>query len=116
MLVKATLAIHKGAIFIGTNPDLNIPTERGLLPGAGSLLALIEAATRVKPIIIGKPEAIIMNKALEILGTERSQTIVVGDNYLTDITGFTKAEEVANLPVKPDHVLSSLVEWDFDAN
>ena len=130
MLVKATLAIHKGAIFIGTNPDLNIPTERGLLPGAGSLLALIEAATRVKPIIIGKPKAIIMNKALEILGTERSQTIVVGDNYLTDITagikndfptllvttGFTKAEEVANLPVKPDHVLSSLVEWDFDAN
>ncbi len=130
MLVKATLAIHKGAMFIGTNPDLNIPTERGLLPGAGSLLALIEAATRVKPIIIGKPEAIIMNKALEILGTERSQTIVVGDNYLTDITagikndfptllvttGFTKAEEVANLPVKPDHVLSSLVEWDFDAN
>lgn len=84
----------------------------------------------MKPIIIGKPEAIIMNKALEILGTERSQTIVVGDNYLTDITagikndfptllvttGFTKAEEVANLPVKPDHVLSSLVEWDFDAN
>ena len=130
MLVKATLAIHKGAIFIGTNPDLNIPTERGLLPGAGSLLALIEAATRVKPIIIGKPKAIIMNKALEILGTERSQTIVVGDNYLTDITagikndfptllvttGFTKAEEVANLPVKPDHVLSSLAEWDFDAN
>ena len=130
MLVKATLAIHKGAIFIGTNPDLNIPTERGLLPGAGSLLALIEAATRVKPIIIGKPKAIIMNKALEILGTERSQTIVVGDNYLTDITagikndfptllvttGFTKAEEVAGLPVKPDHVLASLSEWDFDAN
>ena len=90
MLVKATLAIHKGAIFIGTNPDLNIPTERGLLPGAGSLLA----------------------------------------NYLTDITagikndfptllvttGFTKAEEVVDLPVKPDHVLSSLAEWDFDAN
>ena len=129
-MVKATLAIHKGAIFIGTNPDLNIPTERGLLPGAGSLLALIEAATRVKPIIIGKPKAIIMNKALEILGTERSQTIVVGDNYLTDITagikndfptllvttGFTKAEEVVDLPVKPDHVLSSLAEWDFDAN
>ena len=130
MLVKATLAIHKGAMFIGTNPDLNIPTERGLLPGAGSLLALIEAATRVKPIIIGKPKAIIMNKALEILGTERSQTIVVGDNYLTDITagikndfptllvttGFTKAEEVVDLPVKPDHVLASLAEWDFDAN
>ena len=71
-----------------------------------------------------------MNKALELLGTERNQTIVVGDNYLTDITagikndfptllvttGFTQAEEVAGLPVKPDHVLASLAEWDFDAN
>ncbi|MGZ7259840.1 TIGR01457 family HAD-type hydrolase, partial [Streptococcus pyogenes] len=55
-LVTATLAIEKGAVFIGTNPDLNIPTERGLLPGAGSLLALLEAATRVQPHIVGKPQ------------------------------------------------------------
>lgn len=34
-LTLATLAIAKGAMFIGTNPDLNIPTERGLLPEAG---------------------------------------------------------------------------------
>lgn len=64
---------------------MNIPTERGHLPGAGSLLALLEAATRIKPAIIGKPKSIIMDKALEILGTEKSQTIMVGDNYLTDI-------------------------------
>ncbi|HFU4449808.1 TPA: TIGR01457 family HAD-type hydrolase [Streptococcus suis] len=126
----ATLAIQKGATFIGTNPDLNIPTERGHLPGAGSLIALLKAATRVEPIFIGKPEAIIMDKALEILGTERSQTVMVGDNYLTDIragidngfptllvlTGFTKAEEVADLPIAPTHVLSSLDEWSFDEN
>ncbi|HFR3770149.1 TIGR01457 family HAD-type hydrolase [Streptococcus suis] len=126
----ATLAIQKGATFIGTNPDLNIPTERGHLPGAGSLIALLKAATRVEPIFIGKPEAIIMDKALEILGTERSQTVMVGDNYLTDIragidngfptllvlTGFTKAEEVADLPITPTHVLSSLYEWSFDEN
>lgn len=66
-LATATLAIQNGALFIGTNPDLNIPTERGLLPGAGSLNALLEAATRIKPVFIGKPNAIIMNKALEIL-------------------------------------------------
>lgn len=47
MLVKATLAIHKGAMFIGTNPDLNIPTERGLLPGAGSLLGPLLRQRRV---------------------------------------------------------------------
>lgn len=129
-LTIATLAIQKGATFIGTNPDLNIPTERGHLPGAGSLLALLEAATRIKPAIIGKPKSIIMDKALEILGTEKSQTIMVGDNYLTDIragidngfstllvlTGFTKPEEVAHLPIAPTHVLNSLDEWSFDEN
>lgn len=127
MLATATLAIAKGALFIGTNPDLNIPTERGLMPGAGSLVALLEAATRVKPVFIGKPNAIIMNKALDILQVERSEAIMVGDNYLTDImagiqndiasllvtTGFTKAEEVQNLPIQPDYVVASLDEWDI---
>lgn len=127
MLATATLAIAKGALFIGTNPDLNIPTERGLMPGAGSLVALLEAATRVKPVFIGKPNAIIMNKALDILQVECSEAIMVGDNYLTDImagiqndiasllvtTGFTKAEEVPNLPIQPDYVVASLDEWDI---
>lgn len=125
MLATATLAIQKGALFIGTNPDLNIPTERGLMPGAGALNALLEAATRVKPIFIGKPNAIIMNKSLEVLGVKRSEAVMVGDNYLTDImagiqndiatilvtTGFTRPEEVPTLPAQPDHVLSSLDEW-----
>lgn len=125
MLATATLAIQKGALFIGTNPDLNIPTERGLMPGAGALNALLEAATRVKPVFIGKPNAIIMNKSLEVLGIQRSEAVMVGDNYLTDImagiqndiatilvtTGFTRPEEVPTLPIQPDHVLSSLDEW-----
>ena len=127
-LTAATLAIQKGALFIGTNPDLNIPTERGLLPGAGAISKLLEAATRVQPVFIGKPNAIIMNKALDILNVKRHEAIMVGDNYQTDImagiqndiatllvtTGFTKAEEVADLPVQPDYVLASLDEWDFD--
>ncbi|HEP1415494.1 TPA: TIGR01457 family HAD-type hydrolase [Streptococcus pyogenes] len=125
MLAIATLAIQKGALFIGTNPDLNIPTERGLMPGAGALNALLEVATRVKPVFIGKPNAIIMNKSLEVLGIQRSEAVMVGDNYLTDImagiqndiatilvtTGFTRPEEVPTLPIQPDHVLSSLDEW-----
>ena len=126
----ATLAIQKGAHFVGTNPDLNIPTERGLMPGAGSIITLIEVATRVKPVYIGKPNSIIMEKAVEHLGLPRQEVIMVGDNYLTDIragidngiptllvtTGFTKPEEVPGLPIQPDYVLSSLAEWDFDAH
>ncbi|WP_422802707.1 TIGR01457 family HAD-type hydrolase [Streptococcus sp. FT1-106] len=129
-LAIATLAIQKGAMFIGTNPDLNIPTERGLMPGAGSLINLLQSATRVEPVIIGKPKAIIMNKSLDVLGVTRHEAVMVGDNYLTDImagikndiatllvtTGFTKPEEVPNLPVQPDHVLASLDEWNFDEN
>ena len=129
-LATATLAIQKGAHFIGTNPDLNIPTERGLLPGAGSIITLLEAATRVKPVYIGKPNAIIMEKAVEHLGLAPEDLLMVGDNYLTDIragidngiptllvtTGFTKAEEVPNLPIAPTHVLSSLAEWNLDEN
>lgn len=126
----ATLAIQKGSHFVGTNPDLNIPTERGLMPGAGSIITLIEVATRVKPVYIGKPNAIIMEKAVEHLGLPRQEVIMVGDNYLTDIragidngiptllvtTGFTKPEEVPGLPIQPDYVLSSLAEWDFNAH
>ena len=124
-LVTATLAIQGGAHFIGTNPDLNIPTEKGLLPGAGSLLAFLEAATRVKPVLIGKPEAIMMDNALALLGSDRHQTAMVGDNYWTDIqaglrngfptilvlTGFTSPEEVTDLPQAPNHVLASLDDW-----
>lgn len=127
-LATATLAIQKGALFIGTNPDLNIPTERGLMPGAGSLVALIEAATRIQPVFIGKPNAIIMNKALEILKIDRKSALMVGDNYLTDImagiqndiasllvtTGFTASEEVPSLPIQPSHVIASLDEWELE--
>lgn len=124
-LAKASLAIQKGAHFIGTNPDLNIPTERGLMPGAGSIIQLVEAATRAKPVIIGKPESIIMDKALDVLGLTKEEALMVGDNYLTDIragidngidsllvlTGFTQKEEVASLPIAPTYVLDSLDEW-----
>lgn len=126
--VTATLAIQKGATFIGTNPDKNIPTERGLLPGAGALISFLETATQTKPIFIGKPEAIIMDKAVEHIGLTKEEVIMVGDNYETDIrsginngidsllvlSGFTQKAEVPNLPAAPTFVLDSLDEWDFD--
>lgn len=126
--VTATLAIQKGATFIGTNPDKNIPTERGLLPGAGSVIALVEAATQQKAIYIGKPEAVIMEKAVSILGLEKSEVLMVGDNYTTDIlaginngidsllvlSGFTQKADVPTLPIPPTHLVDSLDEWNFD--
>ena len=126
--VVATLAIQRGATFIGTNPDKNIPTERGLLPGAGSVIAMIEASTQQKAIYIGKPEAIIMEKAVETLGMEKANVLMVGDNYTTDIlaginngidtllvlSGFTQKADVPTLPVPPTYLVDSLDEWRFN--
>lgn len=126
-VVKATLAIQKGATFIGTNPDKNIPTERGLLPGAGSVISFVETATQTPPVYIGKPEAIIMDKAVEKLGVKKESVLMVGDNYETDIqagirndidtllvlSGFTKEEDVSELPTPATYVLGSLDEWSF---
>ncbi|MDT2399742.1 TIGR01457 family HAD-type hydrolase [Enterococcus avium] len=126
--VVATLAIQKGATFIGTNPDKNIPTERGLLPGAGSVIAMIEVSTQQKAIYIGKPEAIIMEKAVETLGMEKANVLMVGDNYTTDIlaginngidtllvlSGFTQKADVPTLPVPPTYLVDSLDEWRFN--
>lgn len=125
MLAVATLAIKKGAHFIGTNPDKNIPTDRGLMPGAGSLISLIETSTQTKAVIIGKPEAIIMSSGLKRLGLDKKDVAMVGDNYETDIqagikngvdtvlvlTGFTRADQVATLPVTPTHVVNQLDDW-----
>ena len=84
-LSRATLHIRAGVPFYGTNPDKTFPTPQGLVPGAGSILAAIEAATSVEPIIIGKPQPAMMHMALERLGTTPEETLVVGDRLETDI-------------------------------
>ena len=86
-LAQATLLIRAGAQFIGTNPDLTFPSEYGPLPGAGSILAYIQAATGVGPTIIGKPNKIIFEEALHRLGGTPADTVMVGDRLNTDIAG-----------------------------
>jgi 4-nitrophenyl phosphatase len=91
-LRRATLHIRAGVPFYGTNPDKTFPTPLGLVPGAGAILAAIEAATGVEPIIIGKPLPAMMHMALEKLGTEPEETLVVGDRLETDIAAGQAAD------------------------
>ena len=86
-LAEATLAIGRGCPFIATNPDLSIPTERGIEPGAGALIAFLQAASGVTPPMIGKPEADFFHQAMASLGVQRHETVMVGDRYETDILG-----------------------------
>lgn len=86
-LLRATLLIRDGALFIGTNPDRSLPLPEGLGPGAGAILAALEAATGVSPVVIGKPAPEMYRVALERLGTQPQETMVVGDRLETDIAG-----------------------------
>lgn len=88
---EATLFIRRGAPFYGTNADLTFPTPEGLIPGSGSFLALIQAATGVEPIVGGKPAPYLLELSLERLGTPRDRTLVVGDRLETDIAGGQSA-------------------------
>lgn len=86
-LSRATLLIRSGVPFIGTNPDRTFPVPEGLVPGAGAILAALEAATSVKPLIMGKPSPAIYQLALERLEASAAETLVVGDRLETDIAG-----------------------------
>jgi len=86
-LTIATLLIRSGSLFIATNPDRTFPTPIGLVPGAGSILSAIEAATDTHPRIVGKPEPEMYTLALKRLGTSIKETLVVGDRLETDIKG-----------------------------
>ena len=86
-LAAGSLLVHKGARFIGSNPDLTYPSEYGPLPGAGSFLAFLQAATGVEPTIIGKPGPLIFQMAMQKLGGTPQNTAMVGDRLETDIAG-----------------------------
>lgn len=121
-LKTATLAIRDGATFIGTNADKTYPLERDLIPGAGSILAALIAATDVQPIVVGKPEPIIIEQCLRLLGAGKEESALLGDRLDTDIlgghraglttimvaTGVNTAEEAVSYIVRPDYLFRDL--------
>jgi 4-nitrophenyl phosphatase len=123
-LADAALAIGRGAGFIGTNPDRTLPIEEGLVPGAGAILAALEAATGVSPEVIGKPQPAIFEHALHILGADAQSTVMIGDRLDTDIvgainaglrtvgvlTGVSTAEEFRQASTPPDWIVEDLCE------
>ncbi|MCJ7736521.1 MAG: HAD-IIA family hydrolase, partial [Anaerolineae bacterium] len=121
-LATASLLIHNGAHFIGTNPDTSFPTERGPVPGNGAQLAAIEVTTGVKPIVIGKPAPGMYLEALRRMNASPDTTAVVGDRLDTDIlggirtnltgilvlSGITTREAAAESEIKPNLVCTDI--------
>lgn len=119
---RAAEAIAHGARFVATNADDRLPIEDGWQPGAGSILAGIERSTHVSPIVVGKPEPLMMLKGVERLGHEPGEVVMIGDRLDTDIaaahraglmtalvlTGVATRADLASADVLPDYVFADL--------
>ncbi|MBB5156687.1 HAD-IIA family hydrolase [Saccharopolyspora phatthalungensis] len=88
-LAEACLAIRAGALWVACNGDRTLPTERGLAPGNGALVALLQAATDQDPLVAGKPERPLLDRAVASAGAEAP--LMVGDRLDTDIAGAVNA-------------------------
>ena len=107
--------------YIATNPDYVCPTEFGSVPDCGSICGTIYNATGKRPVVIGKPQALMPELAMAKTGYKKAETAVIGDRIYTDIksginagtvtvlvmSGETTEEILKNSPDKPDVVLPS---------
>ena len=123
-LATATLNINAGAAFYATNADTSLPTELGDVIGNGGILAALEAVTGVKAISIGKPEPILYQQALALLGTDTTNTIAIGDRLNTDIlgavntglrsimvlTGISSEQDILDVDYSPTWVMADIQE------
>lgn len=121
---KAINLVLKGARLIGTNPDITGPVEGGIAPATRALIAPIEIATRKQAYFIGKPNPLIMRKAIKKLETQHEESIIIGDRMDTDIvagieseittclvlSGITSQKEIDDYPYRPDYILNGVAE------
>ena len=110
--------------YLATNPDLVCPTEFGSVPDCGSVCKMIENATGKTPVVIGKPQKLMVELAMAKMGVDKAHAAMVGDRIYTDIksglaagilsilvmSGETTEEILAASPDKPDLVLSDAGE------
>ena len=124
LIEKATNFVARGARLIGTNPDLSVPTEKGIAPHTGSIIAPIEMATGKKAYFLGKPNPLMMRNALNRLGSPVAESVIIGDRMDTDIiaglesglitvlvlSGVCQRQDVTQYPFRPDYILSGVGE------
>jgi len=119
---KAIELVNKGAKLIGANPDITGPTERGIMPATGSLIAPIEIATGKKAYFVGKPNPIMIRHGLNMLECHSAEIAFIGDRMDTDIiagvesnvdtvlvlSGVTSREDIDKFPYRPKYILNGV--------
>lgn len=125
-IAVAADAIRAGARFIATNRDPTYPAERGLMPGAGSIVAAIEVASLASPAVeVGKPGPKLLEEAAAAVGRPASEAVMIGDaptdvaaaravgaRAVLVLTGVTTPERLAAWPPerRPDAVAANAGE------
>lgn len=121
-LARAAVLIRAGAHWVATNADVTLPTERGLVPGNGSMVAALRAATDREPVVAGKPRPAIVEHVLA-RGDFRAP-LLIGDRLDTDIacanaagvpsvlvcTGVSRPADLLEVPPqrRPTHLAADL--------
>lgn len=117
---------HKSARLVTTNPDRYCPFPGGRgEPDAAAIVGAIEACTGAEcEVNVGKPDQIMLETIMEVVGLEAEECVVTGDRLYTEIqmakdagmpsavvlTGETTAEDLQNEPEKemPNYVLERI--------
>lgn len=86
-LAEAAYAVQGGALWVATNTDRTLPTDRGTAPGNGTLVAAVEAAVGRPPVVVGKPYAPLYLLCAERVHHAPAELLAVGDRLDTDIAG-----------------------------
>ncbi len=125
-LVEAAVRmIIGGAKLIATNLDPNCPTQNGLRPGCGAMVAMLELATGIKAFSVGKPSPVMMRIAGDELGLAPDEITMIGDTMETDIlggvqfgfhtslvlSGGTQLDDLPKYAYRPEVVVDSLAEF-----
>jgi len=124
MIETAVRMVEKGAKLIATNLDPNCPTQYGLRPGCGAIVAMIESATGKKAFSVGKPSPIMMRAARKELNLTAAETTMIGDTMETDIlggvemgyrtvlvlSGGTEISDLSDYGYQPDVIVDSIAD------
>ncbi len=124
MLEAALGMILAGAKLVATNLDPNCPTQHGMRPGCGAIVAMLERASGIRAFSVGKPSPVMMRGARKQLGLTAAQTIVIGDSMETDIlggvqlgyhtalvlSGVTRREDLSRYAYRPETIAESIAE------
>ena len=117
--------VRKGLPYIASHPDFNCPTEYGFAPDIGATIAYIEACTGRRPdLIVGKPNATIIDEAVDLVNVPKNRIAMVGDRLYTDVeaaiqngllgvlvlSGETNSKMLKESSIKPHLVYNRLID------